>query len=66
MTTVTKDGLVVELAGEKVCTHCGLTFPLAHFGARRMKPGTGTIRTQPQCKKCRGRYGKAKPPADSE
>jgi hypothetical protein len=60
MTTRTKDGQIVDLKGEKTCTHCKQTFPLSHFGARRMKPGTGKIREQPQCKKCRGRYGRCK------
>jgi hypothetical protein len=56
MTTKTKDGLIVDLDGEKACTRCNQVFPLSHFGARRMKPKDGKIRTQPQCKKCRGRY----------
>lgn len=57
-TTTTRDGTTIKLSGTKPCTHCGETLPLSDFGMRRMKPGDGDLRVQPQCKKCRARYGR--------
>lgn len=57
--TVFADGTTIVLEGLKAChgAKCeGRYRPMADFGHRKMKlpDGTEIIRTQPQCKECRG------------
>jgi hypothetical protein len=57
--TVFADGTTIVLEGIKACNGAkckGRYRPMADFGYRKMKlpDGTEIIRTQPQCKECRG------------
>ena len=53
------DGRKIALTGcQARCTKCGEVKPLSEFGLREMPDGT--IRNQPQCKKCRSRKKEAK------